>query len=81
MEGPRLRLLISSRSVDKHCRHRQFLFLIGRFSILYRGPSIDASYQDSDHLVNQFQWRRFLEIDQLETRIVCGNSCFRLFDF
>jgi len=31
MEGPLYRLLISSRSVKKHGRHRQFLFLIGRF--------------------------------------------------
>ena len=29
MEGPLLRLHISSRSVKKHGRHRQFLFMIG----------------------------------------------------
>jgi hypothetical protein len=34
----------------------------------YREPSIDASYQVSVHLAKRFQ-RRFLEIDQLETRI------------
>jgi hypothetical protein len=44
-------------------------------SILYRGPSIDASYQVSVHLAKRFQ-RRFLEIDQSETRIACGgNAC------
>jgi hypothetical protein len=42
-------------------------------SILYRGPSIDASYQVSDHLAKLFQRRRFLEIDQSETRIACGG--------
>jgi hypothetical protein len=42
-------------------------------STLYRGPSIDASYQVSDHLDMQFQRRRFLEIDQSETRIACGG--------
>jgi hypothetical protein len=47
---------------------------------LYRGPFIDASYQVSVHLAELFQRRRFLEIDQSETRIVCGghisgNSC------
>jgi hypothetical protein len=42
-------------------------------SILYRGPSIDASYQVSVHLAKWFQWRRFLEIDQPETRIACGG--------
>jgi hypothetical protein len=42
-------------------------------SNLNRGPSIDAFYQVSVHLAKQFQSRRFLEIDQLETRISCGG--------
>jgi hypothetical protein len=42
-------------------------------SNLYRGPSIDASYQVSVQLTRQFQGRRFLEIDQSETRIACGS--------
>jgi hypothetical protein len=42
-------------------------------SNLNRGPSIDAFYQVSVHLVKQFQSRRFLEIDQSETRISCGG--------
>jgi hypothetical protein len=42
-------------------------------SILYRGPSIDASYQVLVHLAKRFQRRRFLEIDQSETRIACGG--------
>ena len=47
-------------------------------SNLYRGPSIDASYQVSLHLVKWFQ-RRFLEIDQSETRIACGDHvCERI---
>jgi hypothetical protein len=29
MGGPLLRVLISFRSINKHGRHRQFLFLIG----------------------------------------------------
>ena len=41
-------------------------------SNLYRGPSIDASYQVLDHLAMWFQ-RRFEKIDQSETRIVCGG--------
>jgi hypothetical protein len=36
---------------------------------LYRRPSIDASYKVSVHLVTRLQKRRFLEIDQSETRI------------
>jgi hypothetical protein len=42
-------------------------------SNLYREPSIDASYLVSDHLAMRFQRRRFLEIDQSETRIACGG--------
>jgi hypothetical protein len=42
-------------------------------SNLYRGPFIDASYQVSVQLANQFQGRRFLEIDQSETRIACHS--------
>ena len=33
-------------------------------SNLHRGPSIDASYQVSDHLAKRFQRKRFLEINQ-----------------
>jgi hypothetical protein len=40
---------------------------------LYRGPSKDASYLVSVHLAKWFQRRRFLEIDQSETRIACGG--------
>jgi len=35
-------------------------------------PSIGASHQISVHLAKQFQ-RRFLEINQYETRIACGG--------
>ena len=42
-------------------------------SNIYRGPSIDASYQVSVYLAKWFQRRRFLEIDQSETRIACGG--------
>jgi hypothetical protein len=36
----------------------------------HRGPSIDASYYVSAHLAKLFQSRRFLEINQSETRPV-----------
>ena len=39
----------------------------------YREPCIDASYQVFVHLAKRFQRRRFVEIDQLETRIACGS--------
>jgi hypothetical protein len=53
MESPLLWLLISSQSINKHCHHRQFFFLIMRK--FYREPSIDASYQVSYHLAKRFQ--------------------------
>jgi hypothetical protein len=40
-------------------------------SNLYRGPSIDASYQVSVHLGKRFHRRRFFLIGQSETRIAC----------
>jgi hypothetical protein len=42
-------------------------------SNLYRGRSIDASYQVSVQLAKQFEGKRFLEINQSETRIACGS--------
>jgi hypothetical protein len=45
-------------------------------SNIYRGPSIDASYQVSVQFAKQFQGRRFLEIDQSETRIACDWQPF-----
>jgi hypothetical protein len=46
---------------------------LDEMSNLYRGPSIDASYQVSNNLAKRFQRRRFLEIDQSETRVACGG--------
>jgi hypothetical protein len=42
-------------------------------SNVYRGPSIDASYQVSVHLAKQFQRRRLNKIDQPETGIAYGG--------
>jgi hypothetical protein len=42
-------------------------------SNLYRGPSIDASYQVSDHLAKRFWRRRLKKIGQSETKIACGG--------
>jgi hypothetical protein len=39
----------------------------------YGGPSIDASFNILLYLAKWFQRRRFLEIDQPETRIACGG--------
>jgi hypothetical protein len=42
----------------------------------WSGHSIDASYQVSVHLAKQFQRRRFLEINQSETRTACGSHVY-----
>jgi hypothetical protein len=39
-------------------------------------PSIGASHQVSVHLAKQLQRRRFLEIDQSETRIACDGHVY-----
>jgi hypothetical protein len=44
-----------------------------KMSNLDRGPSIDASYQVSVNLAMWFQRKRFLEMNQSETRIACGG--------
>ena len=46
---------------------------LDEISNLYRGPSIEASYQVSVHLAKRSQRRRFLKIGQPETRIACGG--------
>ena len=39
-------------------------------------PSIGGSHQVSVHLAKQLQRRRFLEIDQSETRMACGGHVY-----
>ena len=59
---------------NKNCLWQPYLLMDwDEMSNLYRGPSIDSSYQLSDHMNKWFQRRRFLEIEQSETRIACGG--------
>ena len=59
---------------NKNCLWRPCLLTDrDEMSNLYRGPSIDASYQVSVHLAKRFRKRRFLKIGQSETRIACGG--------
>ena len=59
---------------NKNCLWRPCLLMDrDKMSNLYREHSIDASYKVSVHLAKRFQRTRFLEIDQLETRIACDN--------
>ena len=59
---------------NKNCLWLPCLLMdLDKMNILYRGPSIDASYQILVRLAKRFQRRNFLEIDQSETRIACGG--------
>jgi hypothetical protein len=59
---------------NKNCQWQPCLLTNrDKMSNLYRVPSIDASYEVAVQLAMQFQGRRFLEIDQSETRIACGS--------
>jgi hypothetical protein len=50
---------------NKNCLWWPCLLMVrDEMSNLYRGPSIDASYQISVHLAKQFQRRRFKKIGQ-----------------
>jgi hypothetical protein len=42
-------------------------------SIVYIGPSLDASYQVSVHLAKRLQKRRIFKISQSETRVAFGG--------
>ena len=62
---------------NKNCLWRECLLMDqDKKSNLYRGPSIDASYQFSVHLAKWFQRRIFKKIDQSKTRIACGSHVY-----
>ena len=66
--------LIKHTIINMNCLWRPCLLMDrDEMSNLYRGPSIDASYQVSVHLAQWFQRRRFLKIGQSETRIAYGG--------
>jgi hypothetical protein len=71
----RRRFLEINQTRNKNCLWQPCLLTDqDEMSNLYRGPSIDASYQVSVQLAKQFQGRRFLEIVQSETIIACGGQ-------
>jgi hypothetical protein len=71
-------MLISSRSINKHVRHRQFLFLI---ELAFWIEDLPRMLPTKFRFIWQsaFRGEDFLEITQLETRIVCGGHvCSRI---
>jgi hypothetical protein len=66
---------------NQSIRHKNYLWwpclLTDRdkMSTLYRGSSIDASYQVSIHLAKRFQRRRFFRIRPIRNRIGLWRPC------